>query len=79
MVRIFLPQERWNLPFPLAASRPARQRRAMPTDHSPTDEEIVARVHAQLGFALPLECVPGVRANLALLDEHLRTIEGAGE
>jgi hypothetical protein len=51
----------------------------MPADLSPADEDLVARVRAELGFDLPAECLPGVRANLGLLAEHVRQLEGKSE
>jgi hypothetical protein len=45
----------------------------------PSEDEIARLAREQLDFDIPAECLPGVRANLAVLGEHLRTIEGASE
>jgi hypothetical protein len=48
--------------------------------YEPLSETAVANlVRAELGFDPPAECLPGISANLGLLDEHLRRLEGAGE
>ncbi|WP_404713323.1 hypothetical protein [Sphingomonas sp. MMS24-J13] len=46
----------------------------------PLSEAAVADlVRAELGFDPPPECLPGISANLALLAEHLRRLEGTGQ
>ncbi len=45
----------------------------------PSEDEIARLAREQLDFDIPAECLPGVRANLALLAEHLRTLEGKAE
>jgi hypothetical protein len=40
------------------------------------DTEPLLSADALLDLEVPEECLPGVRANLALLAEHLRNLEG---
>jgi hypothetical protein len=48
----------------------------MPVPAPPPSEDEIARLaRERLDFDIPPECLPGVRANLALLAEHLRTLE----
>lgn len=42
----------------------------------PEGAEALAAMLALAELDLPAECVPGVRANLALLGEHWRNLEG---
>ena len=39
-----------------------------------TDAAIIEMAHAMLDLEVPPECLPGVRANLALLAEHARLV-----
>lgn len=41
-----------------------------------SDDLVTAIVASQLGMALPPECVPGVRDNLALLASHWENLRG---
>jgi hypothetical protein len=69
-------------PSPLALQHASRQPEAMPnrTPFEPLSEADVARlVRTELDFDPPAECLPGIKANLALLTAHLRTLDGSGE
>lgn len=44
-----------------------------------SEADIAALARTALDFEIPAECLPGVRANLALLAEHLGRLEEAGE
>ncbi len=42
----------------------------------PRDAEDAVRVASALGLTIPADCLPGVTANLALLDHHAGIFRG---
>ena len=57
-------------------SLPARASGLLKAADMPRDAQEAVRVAALLGLAIPLECLPGVTANLALLAHHARIFQG---
>ncbi|MDP9057093.1 MAG: DUF4089 domain-containing protein [Pseudomonadota bacterium] len=45
----------------------------------PRDADAAMRAAAALGLAIPAECLPGVIANLALLDHHADIFQGPAQ
>lgn len=45
----------------------------------PSEADIARFARTELDFEIPAECLSGVRANLALLADHLRRLEGVTE
>jgi len=54
-----------------------KQNRARAT--IPHDPDAVMRAATALGLTIPAQCLPGVIANLALLDHHADIFQGAGQ
>ncbi|MDB5703038.1 MAG: hypothetical protein JWN66_154 [Sphingomonas bacterium] len=44
-------------------------------DRFPTDAAIIEIARALLDLDIPPECLPGVRANLAVLADHAKKVE----
>jgi sodium/bile acid cotransporter 7 len=62
----------------LCAALAARFARQAPARaRLPDSEREIAAAAAALGLTIPDACMPGVTANLALLDRHAATLSGA--